>query len=106
METLTFQTPEEARAWDMYVAGLMSSGKGMSYQTADAMILERRKRMAPEEVAEPEREWTPHKPGDPMPCGPYVLIEYRYLGLERSYLRHAHQVPWKELDREIEWRLM
>jgi len=54
MDTLTFQTPDEARAWDMYVSA-HACGIGLSFggdrkliaSSADAMILERRKRMAP-----------------------------------------------------------
>jgi hypothetical protein len=56
MTDLTFQNPDEARAWDMYVAAMMGSRHAdMDYQAsrdavthnADAMLLERRKRMAP-----------------------------------------------------------
>ncbi len=71
MTDITFNDPEEARAWDMYVAGALASGKYDTINNADAMILERRKRMAPEKV---EREWIAHKPGDPMPCDPYMKI--------------------------------
>ncbi len=55
MTDLTFQTPDEARAWDMYVAGVLAH-EGYSENSpgymADAMILERRKRMALEKVTE------------------------------------------------------
>lgn len=68
MNTVFFENPEEAQAWDMYVAAVISyegwSEDSFGYM-ADAMILERRKRMAPEKV---EREWIAHKLGDPMPC--------------------------------------
>jgi hypothetical protein len=47
MTDLTFQTPDEARAWDMYVAGALASSKYDTVNNADAMLLERRKRMAP-----------------------------------------------------------
>jgi hypothetical protein len=48
METLTFQTPEEARAWDMYAcANIGCGGWDMMFECADMMLLERRKRMAP-----------------------------------------------------------
>jgi hypothetical protein len=47
MTDLIFQTPEEARAWDMYVAGALTSGKYDTINNADDLILERRKRMAP-----------------------------------------------------------
>jgi len=47
MTTLTFQNPEEARAWDMYLAGALASSKYDTVNNADAMLLERRKRMAP-----------------------------------------------------------
>jgi hypothetical protein len=50
MNTVFFENPEEARAWDMYVAAVIShegwSEDSFGYM-ADAMILERRKRMAP-----------------------------------------------------------
>ena len=60
MTDLTFQTPEEARAWDMYVAGAVAWGKGLVFESdrkhlascADAMIIERRKRMAQEKKRE------------------------------------------------------
>ncbi len=75
MTTLIFNDPDEARAWDMYVAAILAhegwSENGPGY-SADAMILERRKRMAPEKV---EREWFNFNPGDPMPCDPYMKIE-------------------------------
>jgi hypothetical protein len=51
MTDLTFQTPDEARAWDMYVAGVLSCPSCYDAATiADDLILERRKRMAPEKV--------------------------------------------------------
>ena len=58
MTILTFQTPDEARAWDMYVAQVIASEitKGeivnLLFVTsfADDVLLERRKRMAPEKV--------------------------------------------------------
>ena len=50
MTTLTFNSADEARAWDMYVAAFIVD-KGDKPEVfakwADAMILERRKRMAP-----------------------------------------------------------
>lgn len=53
MTDITFQTPDEARAWDMYVAGVLND---YSYEyaanQADNMLLERRKRMAPEKKRE------------------------------------------------------
>ena len=54
---LKFQTSDEAKAWDMYVAafGAVCNSPDwteISAQQADAMILERRKRMAPEKVSE------------------------------------------------------
>jgi hypothetical protein len=61
MTDLIFNDPEEAAAWDMYVAAMMgASHADMGYQAprdalahnADAMILERRKRMAPEKKRE------------------------------------------------------
>jgi hypothetical protein len=79
MTDLTFNDPDEARAWDTYVAA-HACGIGLTFEgdrklianSADAMILERRKRMAPEKV---EREWMPHNPGDPMPCDGEMLVE-------------------------------
>ena len=75
MTTLTFQNPDEARAWDMYVAAVIAH-EGWSENSpghmADAMLLERRKRMAPARV---ERDWITHKPGDPMPCDGEMLVE-------------------------------
>lgn len=57
MTNPTFQTPDEAKAWDMYAAafGAVCNSADwieISAQQADAMILERRKRMAPEKVGE------------------------------------------------------
>jgi hypothetical protein len=46
-ERIVFNDPDEARAWDMYVAGALASSKYDTVNNADAMILERRKRMAP-----------------------------------------------------------
>jgi hypothetical protein len=50
MTDLTFQTPDEARAWDMYVAGALACphlrDEG-ALEVADTLLLERRKRMAP-----------------------------------------------------------
>ncbi len=77
MTDLTFQTPEEARAWDMYVAGVLSCPSCYDAATiADDLILERRKRMAPAD-SKPEREWIPHKPGHPMPCDRETMVEVR-----------------------------
>jgi hypothetical protein len=47
MTYLIFNDPEEARAWDMYLAGALASSKYDTVNNADAMLLERRKRMAP-----------------------------------------------------------
>jgi hypothetical protein len=51
MTDLTFKDPEEAAAWDRYVAAMMgsryASAREVVTRNADAMILERRKRMAP-----------------------------------------------------------
>jgi hypothetical protein len=47
---LFLKGPEEAAAWDMYVAGLLVQNHDAPEEFgkwADAMILERRKRMAP-----------------------------------------------------------
>ena len=47
MTDLIFNDADEARAWDMYVAGALASSKYDTINNADAMLLERRKRMAP-----------------------------------------------------------
>jgi hypothetical protein len=48
MTDLIFNGPEEAAAWDMYVAGILACSEPYdAISIADAMILERRKRMAP-----------------------------------------------------------
>ena len=47
MNDLIFNDADEARAWDMYVAGALASSKYYAVNSADAMLLERRKRMAP-----------------------------------------------------------
>lgn len=46
-ERIVFKDDDEARAWDMYVAGALTSGKYDTVNNADDLILERRKRMAP-----------------------------------------------------------
>jgi hypothetical protein len=45
MTDLIFNDPDEARAWDMYVAGFALASDPYLY--ADQALLERRKRMAP-----------------------------------------------------------
>jgi hypothetical protein len=77
MNTVFFENPEEARAWDMYVCVVLKKATpGIPdekiLKAADAMLLERRKRMAPARV---ERDWITHKPGDPMPCDGEMLVE-------------------------------
>jgi hypothetical protein len=50
-ERIVFNDPEEARAWDMYAcANIGCGGWDMMFECADMMLLERRKRMAPEKV--------------------------------------------------------
>jgi hypothetical protein len=54
MTDLTFNDPAEAAAWDMYVAAVISHPEmyedSNAMSLADALLLERRKRMAPEKV--------------------------------------------------------
>jgi hypothetical protein len=50
MTDLIFKDPDEARAWDMYVAASVINHTNVSAvhaMRADDLILERRKRMAP-----------------------------------------------------------
>ncbi len=106
MTTLTFQTPEEARAWDMYAAGVLACSEPYdAISIADAMLLERRKRMAPEKV---EREWIAHKPGDPMPCDQYAKIEYKHRRGTELGPCLAYQVVWDTSAHEhaqtVAWR--
>ena len=108
MTTLTFQTPDEARAWDMYVSAVISH-EGYSENSpgymADAMLLERRKRMAPEKV---EREWIAHKPGDPMPCDQHDAIYYKHRCGTEFGPCPAYQVAWDtspyEKNHTVAWR--
>ncbi len=80
MTDLIFKDPEEAAAWDMYVAAVIAHPEmyedSDAMSLADAMLIERRKRMAPAE-SKPEREWLVHKPGDPMPCDGETLVEVK-----------------------------
>lgn len=46
-ERIVFKDDEEARAWDMYVAGFALASDPYLY--ADQALIERRKRMAPPE---------------------------------------------------------
>jgi len=102
MTELIFNDADEARAWDMYVAAMMGASRAdMGYQAArdalahnaDAMILERRKRMAPEKV---DREWIPHKPGDPMPCdaNANIKVKIRY---GTTLYGSAYCFSWSEI---------
>lgn len=108
MATLTFQTPEEAAAWDMYVAASVINHINMSAlhaRNADDLLLERRKRMAPEKV---EREWIAHKPGDPMPCDQYASIYYKHRRGTELGPCLAYQVVWDTSAHEhaqtVAWR--
>lgn len=104
MTTLTFQTPDEARAWDMYVAGALACPivpDNGPIDLADAMLLERRKRMAPEKV---EREWIPHKPGDPMPCGGETLVEVKRFVPEDMFQGRAITFNWSGTASITAWR--
>ena len=99
MTDLTFNDPDEVRAWDMYVAGY-AAGAGIPFSSdrenildeADNLILERRKRMAPEKV---EREWIPHKPGDPMPCDgdDWVIVKFAD-GSDCRFQKRAKTQNW------------
>ena len=105
MTTLTFQTPDEARAWDMYVSAVISH-EGYSENSpgymADAMLLERRKRMAPEKV---EREWIAHKPGDPMPCDGKMLVDIKIQGGASYADQVAIETDWSDCFRPVTaWR--
>jgi hypothetical protein len=103
MTDLTFQNPDEARAWDMYVAGL-GERTVYRYLYADQAILERRKRMAPEKV---EREWISHKPGDPMPCDGETVIEVQMRSGIVSNSSRALLWSWEETGRAhtiLAWR--
>jgi hypothetical protein len=96
MGDLIFHDAEEARAWDMYVAGALACPIVLhngAIDLADLAILERRKRMAPPE-SKPEREWIPHKPGDPMPCDGYAQIEYKHRNGRVFPATVALHVPW------------
>ncbi len=106
-ERIVFNDPEEARAWDMYAcANIGCGGWGMMFECADMMLLERRKRMAPEKV---EREWIAHKPGDPMPCGGETLVNVRFWGgLQYSFPCEAYKYSWGDEQSQdskiIAWR--
>lgn len=126
METLTFQTPDEARAWDAIVTELVGCYEQPEdvLSRADAMLLERRKRMAhaAQIVAQEsynansisptwtdvEREWIPHKPGDPMPCDGYTQIEYKHRRGTELGPCLANQVAWDtgvyEYAQTVAWR--
>jgi hypothetical protein len=101
MTTLTFQTPEEARAWDMYVAGFALASDPYLY--ADQALLERRKRMAPEKV---EREWIPHNPGGPMPCDGETMVEVM-LGIGTEYVGEDRDLAenWNWNNESDEYRV-
>ena len=94
MTTLTFQTTDEARAWDAIVTELVGCYEKQDdvVSRADAMLLERRKRMAPEKV---EREWTPFNHGDPMPCDRYLAVDCRYRNGRIFRSTTAFHVPWQ-----------
>jgi hypothetical protein len=96
MTTLTFKDPDEARAWDAIVTALVAwlvEQPDDVVARADAMILERRKRMA-EKV---KREWIPHKPGDPMPCDgdDYVMVMFRNHAIPPARMQ-AIDYSWEE----------
>ena len=63
MTTLTFQNPDEARAWDMYMAAIIchpdlyEDSDAMSL--ADTLVIQRRKRMAPARVGSDSRAVNP-----------------------------------------------
>ena len=126
MTTLTFQTTDEARAWDAIVTELVGCYEKPDevVSRADAMILERRKRMAPPaqivvqesynansispKWTDVEREWIPHKPGDPMPCDEddYVMVMFRNHVISPARMQ-AIAYSWEETGAAftiIAWR--
>ena len=106
LSEITFQTPDEAKAWDMYVSAVIAH-EGWSQNTpeyiADAMIRERRKRMAPDKA---ERDWIAHNPGDPMPCDGDDWVVYKLTdGLPRK--TQARNLDWLHTNEAIRiaaWR--
>ena len=103
MTTLTFNDPEEARAWDMYLAGALASSKYDTVNNADAMLLERRKRMAPEKVS---AVWIPHNPGGPMPCDGETMVEVM-LGIGTEYVGEDRDLAenWNWNNESDEYRV-
>jgi len=107
MTDLIFNDPEEAAAWDRYVAGALACPHLIAegaLEIADTLILERRKRMAPEKV---EREWTPHKPGDPMPCDGDDWVSVKFWdGSFCIFQKTAKTHNWSEdaFPKIIAWR--
>lgn len=104
-ERIVFKDDDEASAWDMYVAAfIVDKGEppAVFAAWADAMILERRKCMAPEKV---EREWIPHKPGDPMPCDKSMLVDIKIEGGSSYADQAANKINWSDCFRPvIAWR--
>jgi hypothetical protein len=105
MTDLTFQNPDEARAWDMYVAAGVINHMNVSAVhalRADDLILERRKRMAPEKLG---REWIPHIPGDPMPCDGEMLVDIKIQGGASYADQAAIETDWSDCFRPVTaWR--
>lgn len=105
MTDLIFNDPEEARAWDAIVTELVGCYENPDdvVSIADAMILERRKRMAPAAQIVPvdyfpvnvDSDWIPFNHGDPMPCDRYRVVEYRYRNGRIFAPTTALHVPWQ-----------
>jgi hypothetical protein len=71
-DPIIFADADEARAWDVYVAGMLAfpvSSVDSCHRVADAMLRERRKRMRCDCDAETWRNYTP----DPNDGGEMVV---------------------------------
>jgi hypothetical protein len=76
----------------------------MMFKCADMMLLERRKRMAPDQV---EREWIAHTPGDPMPCDGDDWVSVKFWdGSFCIFQKTAKTHNWSEdaFPKIIAWR--
>lgn len=98
MSELTFNSDDEARAWDLYVAAFIATPSPINecMQASDLLILERRKRSNPESTY---GEWIPHKPGDPMPCDPNLVVHVRFSGGGYNTLElRASMFNWLDVE--------
>jgi hypothetical protein len=48
----------------------------------------------------PGADWTPHVPGDPMPCDGEALVDVRYRDGDVSRSDHADHYSWQRLDED------